>query len=1379
MGEAARRAVLIGTGRHRSGSDLPDLPSVSTTLDDLARALHDHCGFHPDAVTVLHDPGSPADIGDAIAAAASEASEVLLVYYVGHGILCADELLHLAAERTTNDPYAVQYNGLPYRVLAGQIRCSPARHRVVVLDCCFSGQALDAGAGLSEGVADQSAVTGGFVLTSTSRFLPAIAPEGARHTAFTGALLRLLDDGDREGPAEITLRHAHHYLSAELPRMGLPQPRCRADNASDDLVLAENPAFRPFFRTGERGPAAAATSLSCPYKGLDAFDVGDEQWFHGRSELTALLMRRLAERHHGTAGPLTVVGASGAGKSSILRAGLLPALGRGALAVTGPRRVFTPGRTPVSTLASQLSSCLDGCPREVAEMIRERPADLLPALRTALEAKKLVLVVDQFEEVFGADDVERDAFVRALLALASADLGGPACALVVVSVREDFYGRLTVDPVLSGLVVDTPVVIAAMSAREIREAITAPARRAGLEVAPELVDLLLEDLGVTEGRAAYEPGRLPLLSHAMRVTWQRHDGAMTVEAYRATGGLREALTRTAEAVLAQVPRDVARQLLLRLIRVGDRADHVRQMLPWDELVDGLPVEDCRRIVDLFTGERARLLSADADGVRITHEALIGTWPRLRGWVESDRAGLRARQRLIAAANEWRRHDESSDDLYRGHRLAAAREAAYLPGRDPLPPVALAFLEAAEAASRRRARRRAGAMAALAVVAVVAVAAAVTMSRLRADASASALNAREQATLLQAELLRAGDSKAAIVRATSVGPGPKARSSLVTTLLGSRLRGILRPPGGAAITSMDTSADGTLLAAADGTNLLVYDGSRPVASIPLSHGAQRVVFAPRGRILAVAGSEVDGQGNPGALWDLADPARPERLGAIGPLVWHRHANTITDFAFNRDATMLATARNGFGPAATLWDVRDPGRPNRVAETPRGFQGGTLWAVDFSPDGKLLATGSKDNSVALWRIDRGKPAYQSAWAGSPSDPMAIRFHPGGKMLMSGTLTSSVAYDVAVPGRIRPLPPLAGTNTSGVDELAISPDGRTMVMAGSSHTITVWDVSRPDAPVKLADLADQHTPVTALAFTADGRHFLSAGDDGSVLRWATADAAHPPEQVWSDARLKDVSTICFEAGMMLTEANDVVSLWRTTGAGPPVFHSSLPVEGLFQARLIPARSALVTTTLKTLSFWDVTRPGKPVPASAIAGAPSGRLEVSGDGTRVSVTSTDYARHAWNIADLHHPVGLPAAPVPREGSPIARSSDGRLALSTEYRTGTMRLSSPDHAAVALPLHSNGQLGIVHAAFSPDGSMLAVNDYGTIRVFDLSDPAVPVERAALTRPAVPIAKTVAFSADGNTLAAAGEDASISRWDLTDLRDAILHPEERASRVTR
>jgi WD40 repeat protein len=1376
------RAVLIGTGHHDAGSDLPDVPSVATTLDDLAVALEKRCGFPADGITVVRDPASPAEIGAAVAAAAREAADVLLVHYVGHGILCADGLLHLAAASTSGDPYGVQYTGLPYRVLARQIRGSRARHRIVILDCCFSGRALDDDTGLgepdSETLADQTALTGGFVLTSTSRFVPAIAPEGARHTAFTGALLRLLDDGDRQGPAGITLRHVHHYLSAVLPENDLPQPRCRADNATGDLVIAANPAWHddPERSAPTGAPAPAAASRTCPYKGLAAFDAGDEQWFHGRAALTALLTRRLAERHHGTAGPVVVVGASGAGKSSLLRAGLLPALARGDLEAAGsaywPRHVINPGRTPTRALARVLGA-------GTAAQVRDSPADLLPRLRSKLGDRRMVLVVDQFEEVFtAAGPAERAAFVRALTTLAGAGHGGAPCVLVVIGIREDFYGRLTVDPGLSHLVRDSPVVVAAMSSGEIREAILEPAGRAGLTVQPELVDLLLEDLGIGGGRSTYEPGRLPLLSHALQATWQRHDRVMTVEAYRGTGGLRQALIRTAESVLNEVPepeRDIARQLLVRLVLVGDRTDHVRRVLTWAELTAGLPQDACRRIVDLFTGESARLLSADADGVRITHEALISTWPRLHAWVEDDRDGLRARQELITAAAEWRRRGDTPDDLYRGHRLAAAREVADRPGADPLPQSALDFLEAAGAAAHRRRHVRTGALAAMVVMTLLAAVTAVVTYRLSESASAGQLAAKRQANLLNAELLRAGDSRTAISLAAS-DRSPGARPTLVTALVGSRFRGVVAAPGGPRLTSMTTSADGKVMAASDGTSVRLWDISNPAEPVALPPfgpptGVEQVEFAPRGRLLAVASRRTDAGGSAGSLWDVTDPARPARRGSIGPLVWHNHPHTISDLAFNHDGTMLATARGSVGPQpfATLWDVRNPDRLVRLAQTPYGYQSSTIWAVDFSPDGKFLATGSKDNTVALWRIDDcGCPTFQSAFAATSTDPVVVRFHPSGDMLMSGTLTTAVAYDVTDPRRVRPLPSLPGNNTTSVRVIAFSPDGRTMVMAGGSDTVTVWDVSRPEAPVKLADMADHHAPITAVTFAGDGRHFYTAGDDGSIVLWSTSDVGHPAERHWTSDRLERAYSIGYTDRLLTVETPKGLLVSEVSGTGRPVFRSLIPgaeAGALHHAR---HRPLLVNVEQSMVTLWDLARPERPVLAAVLTDdAPHGESEISGDGTRLTLTEEDGTVRTWDITD-------PYLPRP---SPAADRTPPPLTLTWDRGTGKPKLWSGGRSA-DLPLFSSAKMSLNDPVFSPDHRLLAVNDYGTVRIFDVTDPAAPVERATLVRPDVQASTPIVFSPDGNTLASADYDKGISFWDLTELREAILQPYERAARLT-
>jgi WD40 repeat protein len=1397
MSEGARRAVLIGTGRHGSDSGLPDVPSVATTVDDVAAALTQSCGFTRNDIDVVTDPGSQAEIGHAIARAAEAADDLLLVYYVGHGVVCKDGMLHLCTTETVNDPQAVRYTGLPYRVISAGLRASRARHRVVILDCCFAGRALDsASLGEPDGdsLADQASLQGGFVLTATRRFVPAIARQGARHTAFTGELLRLLRDGDPGGPAQITLRHAYRHLSRVLADRGLPQPRCRADDAIGDFPLAVNPAYR-----GPAAPESAPmtaegrkTSPTCPYKGLAAFDVGDERWFHGRRALTSRLLDRLRERHHGVARPLAVVGASGAGKSSLLRAGLLPAVERGQLEISGsqrwPRLVLTPGPHPVRRLAEHLVPHTGLSADEVETLLWQ-------GCTPPVDAERLLLVVDQFEESFTLceDQAEATAFITMLDALAGAGHGGPPRALVVAGIREDFYGRLTVLPVAAGFVRD-PVVVTAMSAAEVREAIEAPAREAGLDVRKDLIDLLLEDLGATaptSRAAAYEPGRLPLLSHALRMTWQHHEGTMTVEAYRATGGIREALARSAEAHLDKVPpdeRDITRRLFLRLIRAGEHTDHVRQVIDPDDLTDGLPADACTGILDLFTGEEARLLTADASGVRITHEALIGSWPRLRAWVEADHAELRARQEIAAFAAEWRRGQRPPDYLYRGHRLAAALETAAAAVEDPLPPVAEEFLAASAAADRRRLRVRAGAVTALAVLLVATSATAVVALRLRDRSVATTVDAQRRAVILQAELIQDTDSLQALKLGVSAGTHPAARPSLISTLIGSRYRGTLRPAGQPPFTAMTVSDDGKLLAAADGTSVVLWNVSHPERPVEAGRiipdaGPSFVEFAPESRILAVGGETVNAEGSAGALYDVADPARPQRLGAIGKLlgVSGNHANGLTDLAFNHDGTRLATSRSGFGDSTTVWDTSDPRSLRRLAVTPSRHQGGTVYAIDFSADGRLLATGSKDNSVAYWRVDpRGKVSYQSSWAIAPSDVTIVRFSPIIPVLASGTYTSAGLYDVSRPEQARPLPPLTGGNTNGVQALAFSPDGHTMVMSGGSKTITVWDASALPRPIKLADLADQQTAVSALAFTADGRHFFSAGTNGSLLLWSTTDAAHPTEHVHTEDGLEDVAQIAVSRGLLLAEGAEETSIWRSAGTGHPVYQGALPKE----ERLLhgsPSRPLILTESGNRITLWDLTDAVHPVAASTVPAAPGQRTSLSDNGRTLTLSGGKTSAVRWDITDLRRPVPAPAGTTPPDVlQQVARSTDGALTLATDYDTGQLRLHSHRSASAPVPLpmlHSNLKISINDAAFSHDGSLLAVNDYGSIRVFDVTDPADPIERAIIDRGSS-LSGPVSFSADDGTIIAAREKAGISIWDITDLRDAILRPDQRAARLT-
>ncbi|WTX12660.1 hypothetical protein OG303_11620 [Streptomyces sp. NBC_00005] len=372
-----------------------------------------------------------------------------------------------------------------------------------------------------------------------------------------------------------------------------------------------------------------------PYPGLARFESGDGEHFHGRDDLTAELVR-LTERARFAA----TVGASGSGKSSLLRAGLIPALRQAPDPARRPAaiRLLTPGPHPART-------------HEALFTPHAAPGDTL-------------LVVDQFEEVFTlcADPAERARFLGQLLAATS-----PASRLrVLIAVRADFYGRCAEHGPLAEALRDATLLVGPMPARGLREAVVRPAAARRLVVERTLTSRIVADV-------ADEPGGLPLMAHALREVWRRRTGkTLTLAAYEAVGGIQGAVAHTAEAAYAQCkPAEAAavRALLLRLVNPGDGTEDTRRPADRAELdADDTTARILERLV------RVRLLTVDGDTVDLAHEALIGAWPRLRGWIDEDRERLRLHRRLTEAAVAWAELGRDAGALYRGIRLTEAREA---------------------------------------------------------------------------------------------------------------------------------------------------------------------------------------------------------------------------------------------------------------------------------------------------------------------------------------------------------------------------------------------------------------------------------------------------------------------------------------------------------------------------------------------------------------------------------------------------------------------------------------------------------------------------------------------------------------------------------
>ncbi|MEU3848299.1 hypothetical protein [Streptomyces sp. NPDC029554] len=372
-----------------------------------------------------------------------------------------------------------------------------------------------------------------------------------------------------------------------------------------------------------------------PYRGLARYGVGDRELFFGREpELERLL--RLAAEHRFAA----LVGASGSGKSSLLRAGLVPALRDGGVAGVRPAavRICTPGPDPARER------------RDVLAAVGDAPGDT-------------VVLVDQFEEVFTLcrDPGRRREFIAMLLAAREPD----SRLRVLIAVRADFFGHCADHRELAAALDDAHVLVPGMSVERLREAIVRPAAAAGLVVERAVTDRILDEV-------ADEPGGLPLMSHTLLELWRRSSGKrLTLTAYEAVGGVRGAVAHTAEEVFGRfrtAEADAARALLLRLISPGEGGPDTRRPVPLSELrATGAAGEVLERLVT------ARLLTLDGDRAELAHEALITAWPRLRLWVEEERDRLRLHRRLTEAARVWESLDRDPGALYRGVLLRAVRE----------------------------------------------------------------------------------------------------------------------------------------------------------------------------------------------------------------------------------------------------------------------------------------------------------------------------------------------------------------------------------------------------------------------------------------------------------------------------------------------------------------------------------------------------------------------------------------------------------------------------------------------------------------------------------------------------------------------------------
>ncbi|HSB85192.1 MAG TPA: hypothetical protein VLD86_02730, partial [Ilumatobacteraceae bacterium] len=606
-----------------------------------------------------------------------------------------------------------------------------------------------------------------------------------------------------------------------------------------------------------------------PYRGLAAFEQADAADFFGRERATAEMIAVLTEQ------PLVlVVGPSGIGKSSAVKAGLLPALACGAIAGSESWLVteMVPGRSPLGQLAAALG-------RVATDALPDIVGDLLAATRSlddivagVAPSNVVVLVIDQLEELFTetTDDRERRAFLQMLVDVANETRGA---VRILATMRADFFDRPLAYPGFADAIKERTVVLGAMTVPELAEAVSRPAAGVGIEVDPALVDRLTSD-------AALQPGSLPLLQHVMADLFARRtSNTIGIGAYLESGGLTGAIGRQADAIyegLDHQHQDVARRLFLRLVNVSDEGEDTRRRARRTELEQtGIAAEDLDVVLDAFGGQR--LLTFDRDQssrtptVEVAHEALLSEWDRLKGWIDDAREDLLTRRRLELATNEWINAGCDASFLIVGGRLELAETWAER-SRFELSNDERRFLATSRHKVERdrkvRSRRRRLVVTVLAVVAVAAMvmASIVFVQRRRSDRQAAATRSAELAGL--ATLAIDEDPERAILLGlAAMRSSEKPSADLLSALQGatqsmrliSKITDVMQ-------VSMDQRHDGSLLTVdrLDQSGYLLIDpGSGTTVAdvstaLPITY--RGLSFDPTGTSVAVA---LDHVGHPGS------------------------------------------------------------------------------------------------------------------------------------------------------------------------------------------------------------------------------------------------------------------------------------------------------------------------------------------------------------------------------------------------------------------------------------------------------------------------------------------------------------------------------------
>ncbi|HLP89648.1 MAG TPA: hypothetical protein VK184_13785 [Nostocaceae cyanobacterium] len=981
-----------------------------------------------------------------------------------------------------------------------------------------------------------------------------------------------------------------------------------------------------------------------PYLGLQKFTIDEKDKFFGRDAWIDKLTLHLSQKN-----VLLLLGASGSGKSSLIRAGLIPVLKDNSI-LSFKNLTFEPDKNPFESLYNCLANQYNQAKAEIARTVEQDT--LIKVVSSLKDDTQWLIFIDQFEELFTrTPQTERDKFVAALVQLIQQqEQTQDSSVQIVLTMRADFLDRLSPYPELGNIHDQYSHLLTDMSDNDLRLAIAEPAARNGVVFESGLIDQIITDF-------KQQAGSLPLLQYTLDLLWKNdniEDRELNIKTYETLGGVTGALQKQADKIynqeLTELERKAAKQIFITLIDIAD-GKPVSRRADKSQFLDDITASTLEKLIN----NRLLVSGSEQTKVEVAHEQLLRSWPVLQDLIREQQDIILLRSRLIADANQWqelrRKNDQEKahDELWTGSKLARVRELQKEPAFSNLGTEVNEFIQASIEWSEQALREKEEQIQKLDL--------ALTKSRLQ-----------EKATRVQ-NLLPVRPLDGLVLAMQAMGENldkmseeilAPVQNSLNKAMETVRISTLLAGHEGS-VESVAFSPDGQMIVTGiDDRTLRLWDlQGNPIASFfGHENSVNSVGFSPDGQMI-VSGS----WDNTVRLWDLQGNPIASFSG---------HELQIKSVAFSPDGQMIVTG--SADSTVRLWDLQG----NPIASF-TGHESGVN-SVAFSPDGQMIVSGSDDNTVRLWDL----MGYSIAsYAGHKQGVNSVAFSPDGRMIVSGSSDTTVQlWDL----QGNPIASFTG-HEGNVNSVAFSPDGQMIVTGSHDHKVRLWDLHGNT----IAFCSGHKNSVSSVAFSPDGQMIVSGSWDNTVRLW---DLQGNPITSFTGHKAS-VSSVAFSPdGQMIVSgsADSTVRLWDLHGNSIASFSGrELQVNSV---AFSPDGQMIVSGSYDhKVRLWDLqgnsiaSFTGHESGVNSVAFSPNGQMIVTG--------SDDKTVRLWDLQG--NPIASCSGHELQVNS-VAFSPDGQMIVSGSSDK-TVRLWDLQGNPITSFLGHEGRVNSV--AFSPNGQMI------------------------------------------------------------------------------